>query len=67
MSEFQEVTDEQVLRRMKYLRRQGYANANVGVLAKHFHADPVHVLGAIERVKATYRKWANSRCREAVW
>lgn len=61
MSEFQEATDEQVLRRMKYLRRKGYANANVGALAKHFRADPVQVLGAVERVKATYRKWVNAQ------
>lgn len=61
MTEFQEVTDPQVLRRMKYLRRKGYANANVGALAKHFRADPVQVLGAVERVKATYRKWVNAQ------
>jgi len=46
---------------MKYLRRKGYANANVGALAKHFRADPVQVLGAVERVKATYRKWVNAQ------
>lgn len=55
-----DVTDPQVLRRMKYLRRHGYANASVGALAKHFRADPVQVLGAVERVQAAFRRWVNS-------
>jgi hypothetical protein len=59
--QYEEVGDQQVLRRMQYLYRQGYANANVGRLAKHFRADPVQVLGAVERVKGAYRKWVNAR------